>query len=371
MNSINKTISSKPMRESNIELLRIFAACAVVILHYNNPVFGGAVEYTHGLSRGMLIFFEALSVGAVDIFVMISGYFMCKSNKRTLLKPLELIIQVILFKEAMYIGYVILGKAEFSLGGVGMNLIPNNWFIILYITLYFISPFLNILWEEAKKRKAGPYLVVVCGILFSLIPTVMETVQELTGYDLSLMSTIGINGSMMGYSIINFSLVYLIGAYLRDSDRRGSILRVCLYLIILVVWAYGEMKMGTQFIYMRCWYYCNPIIILLAAELLLVFRGFNAGSKRWINSLAGASFTVYLMHEGFILFLRNENMGEWNIATVFLHLIASVVGIYLICYLVWLVYEFIMSRIYKATLAKTFLNNNIYKRLDGKDTRHE
>ena len=359
---------AKPGRDSSIELLRIFAACAVVVLHYNSPVFGGAIDFTHGLSKGMLIGFEALSICAVDIFVLISGYFMCDNNKRTLLKPLELIIQVILIKEAVYLGYVILGKAEFSFGQIGKNLIPLNWFVILYITLYFISPFLNLLWDAVRKRGAGITLIIVLGLLFSVIPTVLESVAEFTGTDLNLMSTIGMYGSMMGYSIVNFSLVYLIGAYLHDEkEKKGSFIRLLIYLVLLVAWAFAEMRFGTDFMYMRTWYYCNPIVILIAVELLLIFRGFKIGSKRWINSLASASFTVYLVHENILIFLRNESMGEWNVLVLLLHLLASVVGIYLICYLVWVIYDFIMSRIYKVTLAKTFLNNDLYVKLRRKD----
>ena len=33
---------AKKERKSNIELLRIFAIIGVIILHYNNPVIGGA-----------------------------------------------------------------------------------------------------------------------------------------------------------------------------------------------------------------------------------------------------------------------------------------------------------------------------------------
>ena len=31
-------------RRSNIELLRILAACGVIILHYNNPNIGGSID---------------------------------------------------------------------------------------------------------------------------------------------------------------------------------------------------------------------------------------------------------------------------------------------------------------------------------------
>lgn len=90
-------------RESNIELLRILATCAVILLHYNNPTIGGAVKNATGLNYYILLL-ECLSVNAVNIFVIISGYFMCDNNKRFFSRPLELIIQVILVKFGFLFG---------------------------------------------------------------------------------------------------------------------------------------------------------------------------------------------------------------------------------------------------------------------------
>lgn len=38
------TMADRSARQSNVELLRIFAACGVIILHYNNPLLGGGFD---------------------------------------------------------------------------------------------------------------------------------------------------------------------------------------------------------------------------------------------------------------------------------------------------------------------------------------
>ncbi len=43
MKTLSKTDTIKPKRESNIELLRIFACIGVIVLHYNNSGIGGAM----------------------------------------------------------------------------------------------------------------------------------------------------------------------------------------------------------------------------------------------------------------------------------------------------------------------------------------
>lgn len=52
-------------RESGIELLRIFAALGVVVLHYND---GRGLLYVSGFSKHVLYFLECISICAVDIY---------------------------------------------------------------------------------------------------------------------------------------------------------------------------------------------------------------------------------------------------------------------------------------------------------------
>ena len=70
-------MSEKKDRQSGIELLRILAACMVIVLHYND---GGAFEHTRmGYNRTILFLLESMCICAVDLFILITGYFMCSS----------------------------------------------------------------------------------------------------------------------------------------------------------------------------------------------------------------------------------------------------------------------------------------------------
>lgn len=72
-------------RESNIELLRILAMLGVIILHYNNPSVGGVSFVKHGsLNYWFLNIVESIFVCAVNLFMIVSAYFMASSNKRDL-----------------------------------------------------------------------------------------------------------------------------------------------------------------------------------------------------------------------------------------------------------------------------------------------
>jgi surface polysaccharide O-acyltransferase-like enzyme len=108
-NSQNTVVTNKKQRQSGIELLRILAAMGVVVLHYNNPMIGGGLTYAKGINSALLYLLEALFVCAVNLFVLINGYFDINHQSRDLIKPLRLIVEVIFFNEAFYLLHFIIG----------------------------------------------------------------------------------------------------------------------------------------------------------------------------------------------------------------------------------------------------------------------
>lgn len=69
-------IVEKNERNSSIELLHMLFGLAIVILHFNYfPGGGFAFELTVGATQIVLVFLEILCIYAVNVFVLISGYF--------------------------------------------------------------------------------------------------------------------------------------------------------------------------------------------------------------------------------------------------------------------------------------------------------
>lgn len=64
---------------------------------------------------------------------------MWSRNIRSFVKPFELILQVILFSLAVYIGKC-LYSGGFDVKKLLRCFIPTNYFVILYSALYLISP---------------------------------------------------------------------------------------------------------------------------------------------------------------------------------------------------------------------------------------
>lgn len=65
-------------RKSNIELLRIILILLVIILHYMNISMGGALGKVRPNTFDYYLdhFIESLSIVAVNVFILITGYFL-------------------------------------------------------------------------------------------------------------------------------------------------------------------------------------------------------------------------------------------------------------------------------------------------------
>lgn len=120
---------------------------------------------------------------------------MCERQKRTLAKPFELLVQVVLFNELLYFASTILHHESISIKHIIGRLIPANWFVILYITLYLISPFLNIVVQKAESVNALKKLIITLVLLFSVYPTLADMLGEVSHKEYMGLSSIGMYGS--------------------------------------------------------------------------------------------------------------------------------------------------------------------------------
>lgn len=337
-------------RQSNIELLRILTMLGVIVLHYNNPIIGKGLEYAQGFNYIFLSFMESLCICAVNIFMLISGYFMCKSSTRNLIKPLSLIIEVIFFSIAQYVVSVLFGSTIFSWGDLFKSLIPNNYFVILYITVYFLHPYLNWLFVEKTEKQKKEMLFILIG-LFSVWPTIVDLFSEITGTQWNGLSSIGLYGSQWGYSIVNFILLYIVGAYFRfkkDEDKE-SIQKLLIYILFCTILLTGWSEINDftgYFTEKSAWEYCNPIMILQASLIFRLFKKFNLKYNKIINRLAKACFTVFL--------LQNFLLGKMNISyyvtkefiVMIVHMVITLIVIYFICWVSFEIYNLLTTPIY-------------------------
>lgn len=268
---------------------------------------------------------------------------MASSNKRDLWKPIQLLAQVIIFSVSKYT-LISMIKCNFSIRGLVGALIPANYFVILYIVVFIISPYINLIFEHLDSRKRKLFICTLI-LLFSVYPTIVDILIEVTKHSFNGLSSIGMYGSQYGYSIVNFALCYCVGAYIRfesehiskvNTSKLVGVLLSCV--IIMTVWSAMNDRIG-YFTEKTAWEYCNPVVIMSAVCAFLLFKRINIRNSKFINSLAKGSFTVFLLHGIFITHIGVESFVNKNIFILLLHTVLSSVLIYFVCWIVYLIYS--------------------------------
>lgn len=327
-------------RSSNIELLRIITIMGVIVLHYNGNIAFGLVE-KGSLNQYFLLILEAVFICAVNLFVLISGYFSVKSCKRRIIKILDLIIQVMVMGLLKYfISSLVLGSG-FSISGIISSLIPNNYFVFIYTGLYIISPYINLAIQKLDKTQFKKLLGVNM-LIFSIWPCFMDIVWEITGRHFNGMYMSGSFGSGLGYTLIQFVLMYLLGAYLQKFGTPKKLSSTAIILILIL--SFGILFAWQLVLPQSAREYCNPFVILIAVLVFIVFSKINIKSRA-VNHLAKATFSTFLLHDLFLHYIGIERVVNKNILFLALHIFASIIGIYLVCWLIWFVYDLISKPI--------------------------
>lgn len=307
-------------------------------------------------------FLTSLFVCAVNVYVLISGYFLSASNRRNIIKILEQLFQLILLSIIIYF----VNSSGYSFVGFINSLIPCNWFVVLYIVLYLISPFLNLVIKELNKKQYV-LLLVLLFCLFSFYPTLIDLIEAFRGY-LSLgTSTIGMFGSQSGYTIVNFVLIYFIGGFIRKFglENLKKIYLVPLFFVcsfIILGWSYLEPN--------SAWAYCNPFVIAEAVLAFLIFRSIKMPNIKPIIYLSQASFMVYLTHIYFLKFIPVSWFANFNIFAIIFYEFAFAMILYFIGFVINLIYSLTFKlifdrlskiKIFKVDYFKWWCYNNTYE----------
>lgn len=298
----------KKQRMANIELLRSISMFMVLAIHLFTKT---SVLWNMDATRPVYAIswvLYGLCMTGVNCYVIISGYFLCDSSFK-FEKLFKIYCQVLFYSVTLaFIAKCILGL-EMESGWVAVFLPITNreyWFATVYIGLYCLMPFINIL-IRALTQKQFKNLIVVLGMLFCIIPTFLHADSWLE------------DGG--AYGIVWFIFLYLIGAYIKiyynnKLRKRAWILYVGAILLIpvskFIVMLVGSMQsiIGADKVFrLSEVFYCfNSVPALCASVLLFIcFSRITIVNERVIsviNLFSGTTFGIYLLH-------NNRNLSHY------------------------------------------------------------
>ena len=169
----------KQVRDRNpaMDVVRCFALLCVNALHF----FGYTDLYwkpTQGMEMCVALIFRSFFMVCVPLFVMLSGYLMChkelsRKYYQGIFRTLGTYVLASLFVIGAYHVFNILfyrervSITEQLLGIFSFTTIPYAWYVEMYIGLFLLIPFLNILYRNLPSQKSKQVLILIMLFLTS------------------------------------------------------------------------------------------------------------------------------------------------------------------------------------------------------------
>ncbi|SOY29497.1 Acyltransferase family protein [Acetatifactor muris] len=197
----------KQGRMANLEMLRCVAMMMVVVLHYlgKGELLSDLAGDRLGAGAVAAWLLEAFCIVAVNVYMLISGYFLCCSSFKVS-RLIRLWLQVWVYS----VGVGLLGALSGVLTGVDFDAhylltlvfpisMGHYWFMTAYVFLYLLLPFV----AAAAGRMTRQQLQAALSLLlftFCILKSVLPLRLETDG---------------MGYDCLWYLCVFLTAAYIR------------------------------------------------------------------------------------------------------------------------------------------------------------
>ncbi len=344
-------------RQSNLELFRIIMMLVIIAHHY--VVNSGLLDLIDKNEKFRIKDYFLLIFGwggkiAINCFVLITGYFMCKTFI-TARKWFKLFLEVE-FYNIIITGIFLLTKYDqISLKGLIKTLFPfwdiSSSFVSCFLLFYLLIPFVNILLRSLTEKQ-HIILLCLCYGIYTIFPSM------------------GVMNIAFNY-ITWFIIIYITAAYIRIYPKQwfgNSRLWGCLAIATVMVSWLSVIILG--FISRRVvipWapkqiilsYFLvndsNKILAVIPALcLFLFFKNVKIKYNRLINTLAASTFGVLMIHANSDVmrkWLWNDCVdvvGHYMSQYVLLYALISVFIIYIICTLIdYLRIRFVEDPIFK------------------------
>lgn len=325
--SIVSNVPEKPKRESGLELYRIILMLAIIAHHYF--VNSGLMEkVSSGDPTGnslFLILFGAWGKTGINCFLLITGYFMCKSQI-TLAKFMKLFLEVEFYKFVFAVIFFASGYTPFSVKAFIRAILPitsiSDGFVSCFLVFYLLIPFLNILIRNMDRRKH----LLLLGLLFFV-------------YTLLPSSFFYVSFNYVTW----FSVLYFLSAYIRLYPAFGFSNARLWGIVSIAILLFSSLTIVGIYLIKGSNYYffvadSNKILaVATSVSLFLFFKNMRIEYSRFINATAGSVFGVLLIHA------NSDAMRQWlwrdilhnpamlESGWLVFHAIGSVLGIFAVC----------------------------------------
>lgn len=276
---------------SNIECLRCIAMLFIVLNHCILHIVTKRLSLdTEPIFFCLMNFVYQVVYNGVNLFVLISGYFLVKTTRNTTNweKVTKLWLSVFFYSAIIYAFSIGIYRKPLNFQELIHVLMPirydSYWFITQYLGLYIMSPFLA---KWARSMSKQEYKIML--VSFFIITSILQ-LQGLKG----------------GFSLIWFLFIFMFAGYIQLWESKSfTIKRWNTYAGIIFIFISALLFLisfpinGKTLNIVSYWgFYNGPLLFIASVSLFLFFKKIKESKLVVVVSkLSPYMFGVYLVHE--------------------------------------------------------------------------
>ena len=290
----------------------------------------GGVIYSDPMSAKslFLLIFGAWGKTGINCFVLITGYFMCKS-RITAKKFIKLLFElefynIVIYFIFLFTGYEPLIKCILPIYSV------SDGFTSCFLLFYLCIPFLNILIHNLNEKQHIRLILLVSFIyiFFGTVPKFSVTMNYVSW----------------------FCVLFFIASYIRLYPKKvfenttfwgiATLISIVLSVVSVVSCAWLGSKIDRNIAF----YFVTDSNTFLAVTTgicsFMFFKNLKIKQSKFINTVAASTFGVLCIHANSDTMRRwlwkdtFNNVGAYGSNLLVLHAIGSVIAIFVICTLI-------------------------------------
>ena len=335
--------SEKKIRNSTFEILRIVAILFIIVSHYMMGTKDNA-----NISTANLILANNLCFGdmGVAMFMMISGFFLWKSEKINALHIVKLVLEYYFYIFLLYgLSFALVDGKQFDsdefLKTIFGLFYERSWFVSAYLLVYLLHPFINKLFKLENYSLAFKFMLIIT-VIWSIVPSITA-------------------GTFYLNRFLSLFCLYCYGAFLRLSSESGQKwfnkkTGLLLFFIDLGVIFVFQLTMSIITInhrdmaYMISWFTSRHSIfmIFMVFGLMMLLSLAKPIYSKVVNFVAGFTLGIYLIHDNDSL--RNyywkvlfRTQDYCDSANMLWHALMSVAIIFTICLVIDIIRKYALE----------------------------
>lgn len=294
-------------RKNFLDILRVLATCAVVLLHTISGVRDHTDMSLYPVQERVFLSVLDLVTWSVPVFIMISGYLFLNPTREFTWKQMafkycrRIILALLLFGVPYACIELVITEHRLSLATPGRAVLmvlqgkswSHMWYLYLILFLYLLTPMLK--WILQKVSKGWIYVVMAVLLIGS---SILPWLSQCFGTEFLVLPDLGI---YVFYYLCGFLLVCKSEKNGNIGKKVGSPWVLPLVIGTLVVGMISYRLLALQRIELA---YAYPPTVLLSVLLFIWAASWNLQLQEktagvW-RKFGGLCFTIYLVHPVFI-----------------------------------------------------------------------